>query len=160
VLLLLRENWEEYSSFLDPDQMNQSTKDDLMLKYNSAKFDTSAGLLRQILGSMLVVCTTGKRHRLDTTFIPSRDLLVAAQDGVDFVEIPNPDNAKWGMLKILGVSTKMDVSFYLRCLDRLQGSKNGVQVAKLFDTIQFRCNDDDEKATVKLVVCFRFDYLC
>jgi len=149
VLLLLRDNWEEYSCYLQPDQMSQSTRDKLMLKYNSARFNTSAEILRLKIRSMLVTCQDGKKHRLDTTFIPSRDLVVASQEGVPFVDIHDPDDVKWKMLETFGVSIKVDVSFYLRCLDRLQGSNNSVQVAKLFDTIQFRCNYAEEKATVK-----------
>jgi len=149
VLLLLRYNWDEYSVFLDPEQASKKSRDDMTLKYDSKRVAACASLLKQKLGSMLVTCTTGKKQRLYTTFLPSRELLVASQDGMPFVEIPDTENNRWKILETLGVSIKVDISFYLRSLESLEGSSDSARVTKLLDTIQFRCNDEADAAIVK-----------
>jgi hypothetical protein len=149
VLLLLRDNWDEYSVFLDCDQALKSRRDNMNLKYDSKRAAACATLLKKKLRAILVTCMNGKKQRLDATFIPSRELLVASQDGVPFVDIPDSDNDHWEMLKTLGVSIKLDISFYLRCLDRPEGSDDSARVAKLLDTIQFRCNDEADASIVK-----------
>lgn len=48
------------------------------------------------------------------TFLPSKRLLVAAQNGVFFVDVPEADNAGWEKLTLLGDSANVNVIFYLR----------------------------------------------
>ncbi|KAF8849225.1 hypothetical protein BDZ45DRAFT_240473 [Acephala macrosclerotiorum] len=150
VLLLLRDNWEDYSRYFDPDKMSQwKDREEMTAKYDAWRYVTSATKLREKLGSMLVTCTNGKKHRLDATFLPSKELLVASQDGVPFVEIPEPNNSSWQVFETLGVSIKVDISFYLRCVERLEGSGDGTRVEKLLDLIQLRCNSEADASLVK-----------
>lgn len=151
VLLLLREHWEEYRQFFD---LDQAKKRIAMLK---EKFDTDAGSIiscvtkvNQRLRSMLVMCRNGKKCRLDATFLPSRELLMASQDGVPFFEIPDPNNMRWQAFQTFGVSIKVDVSVYLRCLQKLAGekSRDTLQVAGLYDTLQLRSSNPTEADTI------------
>jgi hypothetical protein len=152
ILLLLRDNWDEYSKFIEPDHAEKASKDErITKKFNTKEFIRSASRLKEKLGSMLVNCTTGKKCRLNTTFLPSRELLVASQDGVPFVDIPDADYPRWHVLKTLGVSIKVDVSFYLRCLEKLadEESDDSVRVAKLMNTIQLHCDDDVQASIIR-----------
>jgi hypothetical protein len=153
ILQLLRDNWAEYSRYFDPDRMLKWNKEEMNLKFDSTQFTECATDLRKKLESMLVTCTTGKKQRLDATFLPSRELFLLAQEGMPFVYVPDPDNAHWEVLKTLGVSVKVDVSFYVRCLERLQleDSDDGIRVAKLLNTIQLRCDDEIEARVIKCV---------
>ena len=147
VLVLLRENWEEYSKFFDTDRTPQVIKDHKISgKFNGKEFAKCARTLREKLESMLVTCATDKKHRLDTTFLPTEELVMASQDGVPFVEIPNADDPRWGVLKKLGVSIKVDVMFYLRSLERLSkaGSDDGIRAEKLLNSIQARCDAESD----------------
>ena len=147
VLMLLRENWEEYSKYFDPDQTQQAIKDEnIARKFSTKEFSKSAKTLREKLESMLVICTTGKKNRLDTTFLPTQELVLASQDGVPFVDIPNADDPRWSVLRTLGLSIKVDVTFYLRSLERLAkaGSDDGIRVEKLLNSIQARCDTESD----------------
>ncbi|KUJ23972.1 uncharacterized protein LY89DRAFT_712924 [Mollisia scopiformis] len=130
VLGLLRENWDKYSRFFDPDELKKWNEKEIGVKYDTKRFHISGDRLKQKLSSMLVTCTDGKKHRLDTTFLPSKELLV---------------------LSILGVSIKVDVSVYLRCLEQLalESSNDSARIMKLLDTIQYRCGDEKEAAIIK-----------
>ncbi|KAG0645662.1 hypothetical protein D0Z07_8708 [Hyphodiscus hymeniophilus] len=151
VLLLLRDNGEEYSKYLDPAQAKRWNGDFLDPTYESAQGSVCAVALKEKLSSMLVSCTTGKKCRLDTTFLPSKELLVASQDGTPFVDIPDGNDTRWQMLEMLGVSIKVDVSFFLRGLERLQAehSEDGDRVDKILNMIQLRCDDEAEASIVK-----------
>jgi hypothetical protein len=147
VLLLLRENWAEYSKYFDSDRVQEAIEDQtIRQKFNLLEFPSCLRTLKDKLGSMLVTCTTGKKYRLDNTFLPTEELVLASQDGVPFVDIPNADDSRWEMLKTLGVSIKVDVSFYLRCLERLanSGSDDVIRAEKLLNTIQARCDTEFE----------------
>ena len=151
VLLLLRENWEEYYKYLDPNQAKRWNGEYLDSAFASTEGSTCAFALKKKIGSMLVTCTTGKKHRLDTTFLPSKELLIASQDGAPFVDISDGNDTRWQVLETLGVSVKVDVSFFLHCLERLQAerSDDGARVEKLLNMIQLRCDDEAETSIVK-----------
>ena len=151
VLLLLRDNWEEYSNFLNPDQAKKWDGQALMSGHDSSKGIACAINLKHKLGSLLVTCTNGKKHRLDTTFIPSKELLVASQEDVPFVDIPDANDLSWQVLEALGVSIKVDILFYLRSLERLasEGSDDDIRISELLNMIQLRCDDEDEASTTK-----------
>lgn len=149
VLLLLRDNWEAYSKYFDPDQVLTASKEGPMLQYTQVNFSASVGRLKQKLGSMLVTCKDGRTLRLDTTFLPSHELLVASQDEVPFVDIPDAENTSWHVLKLLGVSISVDISFYLRCLEGLVGSVDEDRIRNLFNSIQLRSSDKDGASIVK-----------
>jgi hypothetical protein len=154
VLLLLRDNWKQYSAFINPDKMGMDTKQKLIAKYDASKFTASAYRLEMKLRSMLVTCTNGKKQPLNTTFLPSKDILVAAQDDMPFVDIPDANNEGWKVLEMLGVTIKVDVSFYLRCLERLEGerpegSDDIARIERLLDTIEFRCDEANKDTIVK-----------
>jgi hypothetical protein len=85
----------------------------------------------------------GKKCRSDTTFLPSRELLVASRDVVSFVDIADADNSRWQLLEKLGVSIKVDVSVYLCCLEKLalEQSNDHMKIARLFDTLQLRSDN-------------------
>lgn len=149
VLLLLRDNWEAYSKYFDPDQVLTASKEGPMLQYTQANFSASVGRLNLKLKSMLVTCKDGKSHRLDTTFLPSHELLVASQDEVPFVDVPDAENSSWHILKLLGVSISVDITFYLRCLEGLAGSDDEDRIRNLFNSIQLRSGDKDGASIVK-----------
>lgn len=94
VMLLLRAHWSEYCKFFDPEQARRWSEDPSMRMYTSNQYINSVTRLRQKLGAMLVDCTDGKTHRLDTTYLPCRDLQALSQD-VPFVDIPEPDHPAW-----------------------------------------------------------------
>jgi hypothetical protein len=79
---------------------------------------------------------------------------VAAQDDMPFVDTPDANNEGWKVLEMLGVTIKVDVSFYLRCLERLegetpQGSDDIARIQRLLDTIEFRCDEGNKYTIVK-----------
>ncbi|KAL2075234.1 hypothetical protein VTL71DRAFT_177 [Oculimacula yallundae] len=151
VMVLLRVHWHEYCRFFDPSQAKRWSEDPSMRMYVPSQYLLSVTRLRQKLGAMLVRCKDGKMHRLDTTYLPCRELLVASHD-VPFVEILDPDDAAWKLFEVLGLSIRVDIHFYLRSLEKLSKSTsdNALYVfASLIDTIQYRCSDPVEAAAVK-----------
>lgn len=149
VLLLLRDNWEEYGQYLET--AFKPPNERLTQKYEPSKLAVSACHLKHKLGSMLVLDTNGNRSRLDSTFLPSKELMVASQDGVPFVDVLDPDDPRWQKFEILGVKIKVDVDVYLRCLKNLATEKSNdrERVERLFDTLQSRSEVKSEATTIK-----------
>lgn len=162
VLRLLRDNWDNYSRFFDADQLEKH-KDELERKYKPSKFigemyvGSSDAFRKGVatvldrLRSLMVTCKDGKKHRLDRTFLPKKELLMAAQDEIPFLDIPDSNDSRWEVLQVLGVTTRPDVSFYIRSLEKLalEESSDGVRVASLMSSIQVRCEykEDFEAVT-------------
>jgi hypothetical protein len=96
----------------------------------SGRLNTSAILW---LSQIVVVCEDGRRRKLKETYIEKDSL----KDCVDlpFLPIDEPDDAGWDFLSKLGVTFRVDGSFYLRQLTRLKDG-NSHDVEKIEDTYQ------------------------
>ncbi|KAI9054809.1 hypothetical protein LZ554_001954 [Drepanopeziza brunnea f. sp. 'monogermtubi'] len=153
VLRLLRAHWKEYSKLFDPAVISKGSSDPSMSIYSSDQYIASAIRLKQKLGALLVTCTDGKMHRLDSTYLATRDLRSVGRD-VPFVDIPDPDHTGWEVFEILGVSIKVDIHFHLRSLEELSKSKPSDKTfeayTSLLETISYRCRDEVEAAVVKI----------
>jgi hypothetical protein len=67
---------------------------------------------------MTVVCIDGQLRPLRETILPRQSLKVAAPN-LPFVDIPNPENARWNELAIFGVITRENSTLYQRELKAL-----------------------------------------
>ena len=72
-------------------------------------------------------CWTGAEPiALGQTFLPSTEIKKFAPAGVPFLQVDNPNDRKWRVLRYLGVSTTVDITnleFWLACLRALLRSE-------------------------------------
>ena len=135
VLLLLCDHWRIYKTWLDPDCES----------LREAGLEASSRRLKNKLSSTVVKCRGGISCRLDETFLPTQDHLSESNGSLPFLDVPEPEHIRWKVLEHLGVGTKLDVKFYLRCLDKMSGTDSQWhQVAFFLEQIQARYKENEE----------------
>lgn len=134
MLLLLRNNWQEYSKWVEgPGAKNGGT---------TAK--ASLNNIRDALGGANVPCKTVIDQSRPTRFIPLRKTILPGLDSVVDsnahilkLDIPDHGNPRWSMLSNLGVSVKRDYHYYIHCLQSMNTSNPKKQdVAHIYQNIQ------------------------
>jgi hypothetical protein len=112
--------------------------------------------LKKKMSATTVTCTDGNSCRLDETILPIGDVPAESRGCVSFLDVPEPEHARWQPLAHFGVGVKQDVNFYLRCLEKLSCSACELQqVTYFYEQIQARCNEDQVK--VRLADLFLCD---
>jgi hypothetical protein len=135
-LRLLCDHWSVYQFWIEP----------LVTEFPDASVETSYRSLKKKISAMTVSCTGGKSCRLDETFLPIGDVPVESKGCVSFLDVPEPEHARWQPLAHFGVGVKQDINFYLRCLEKLSCSTCELkQVTYFYEQIQARCNEDQVK---------------
>jgi hypothetical protein len=85
------------------------------------------------LSQIVVVCEDGSKHLLKESYIQKESLKNCVD--LPFLPIDEPDDADWNFLGKLGVTSRVDGSFYLRQLTRLK-DENSHEVEKIEETYQ------------------------
>ncbi|KAH8433984.1 uncharacterized protein LDX57_011620 [Aspergillus melleus] len=124
-LLLLRDNWEDYT---------------LSLRRNKAE----AGRIYKTLGSLQVQCTNGRKHMLRETCLPLPQWTEYKDTQLPILDIPDPNNSSWEFLQRIGVITGFDAKFCLRWLESARNNQiNTEEVGKLYLELQGATQDHD-----------------
>ncbi|KAL2419264.1 hypothetical protein ABEF95_003141 [Exophiala dermatitidis] len=136
-LILLRDNWNHYSQWLEDDRDCAGSGVD----------EPSRKRLRNELGQSQIRCQGAITKPLRDVFLSIPELVEKAQGQVPFVEVDNALDPCWRRLAVLGLGVEGDVRFYLRCLESMSGSGEQTAVdraALLLEQIQARYADDEE----------------
>ncbi|KAH7202459.1 hypothetical protein DER44DRAFT_669606 [Fusarium oxysporum] len=104
VLQLLKDNWQHYSQWVDGAHM----------QWQTSEFCASSSRLKSRLGSCLVHTSSGV-WPLQESVAPMLDPTLEGEL-IPAVQIKDPVNPQWALLSHFGVSTKLDIHYYLRCL--------------------------------------------
>lgn len=134
-LVLLKNRWDKYSSYIEKDEnLAADTEPNL-----------SKTLIRQKLAAVILKCQDGQIYRLDQTFLPLEELTSVAQGCVPFLDVPDPQDVRWlAPLRSLGVGIKNDLNLYLRALQSLQGTNAPqAKVSVFLEQIQARSSEDE-----------------
>ncbi|KAL2408478.1 hypothetical protein ABEF93_003919 [Exophiala dermatitidis] len=136
-LILLRDNWNHYSQWLEDDRDCVGSGID----------EPCRKRLRNELGQSQIRCHGGIMKPLRDVFLSIPELVEKAQGQVPFVEVDDALDPRWRRLAVLGLGVEGDVRFYLRCLESMSGSREQTAVdraALLLEQIQARYADDEE----------------
>jgi len=134
-LVLLRNRWDKYSSYIEKDE-NQAA---------DIEPNLSRTLIQQKLAAVRMKCQDGQLYRLDQTFLPLEEIVSMAQGCVPFLDVPHPQDRRWlDPLRSLGVGIKNDLNLYLRALQSLQGKDASQEkVSAFLEQIQARSSEDE-----------------
>lgn len=139
VLQLLLDKWEFYSPWIELDELHRQCEGCL---------NSRASLLRDISESPSPI-EHGLHTKVMDTVLPDVDYLI--QDGsfaLALIQVSNlEDEAVRHRLRYLGVSTRKESSFYLKCLKaiRRQSTPSERHVAYLYEQIQgYYADNEDE----------------
>ncbi|KAI7779775.1 hypothetical protein LA080_000372 [Diaporthe eres] len=151
VLQLILDKWEFYSSWIELDELHRHCEECL---------NSRASLLRDI-GKSPSRIEHGPHTKVMDTVLPDVDSLV--QDGsfaLAVLQVSNfQDEAVRHRLRYLGVATRRESSFYLKCLKaiRKQSTPSERHVAYLYEQIQgYYADDKDEIEHTFLKECLIF----
>ena len=110
-LLLLRNNWNVYSVWLDK--------------------RLAPGLkVRDRLGSEPVKCLNDRNPPLKDTFLLSTTLIVDTSMSINNLDVEDPSLELWKFLDNLGVVLDTGVKFYVRCLQTLAANQSSCEPSK------------------------------
>ncbi|KAF2181798.1 hypothetical protein K469DRAFT_752658 [Zopfia rhizophila CBS 207.26] len=128
-LLLLRVNWEIYSTWLCESKVR-----------SQRRFLGSRCNLQQEVSLTEFNCLGGKRASLCNTFLPFENATSEASS-LPFLDIDDPEHDEWKFLETFGVGVEKNVQFYLRCLESIasekpQGAETFQQVSEIYSGIQ------------------------
>lgn len=137
VLLLLRNNWQHYSKWLEEDKSKE---------VQTPVFMESMSKLKEWLRSMPVECLGRVSQELCMTFLPLQNLPREASTFIPLLDVPEPQDKRWQFLKHLGVGVENDVVLYLRWLEELADDGNNQPsnslMTYLLEQIQARYADN------------------
>jgi hypothetical protein len=123
ILLLLRDNWDYYSTWIGPD--------------NSLTMEASRTKLTEKLSSIQVTCCGGREAPLNQTIIPMGDMVHESIIEMFLLDIPEPEDTRWKCLRHLGVVVESGAGPFIQCLQRLKVSGASLkQVSELYTQIQ------------------------
>jgi hypothetical protein len=77
-----------------------------------------------------VKCTSGSLQPLETCYLPTSELSPLLSAGVNVLDVLEPDDAKWKLLKNFGVTRQPDAKLYLSKLKQLKNHWSGSDVQK------------------------------
>jgi hypothetical protein len=112
-LSTLRDHWKSYQYWLEP-SFGVIRDPGLEVSWKRLKSKFSAAIVK---------CKDGSLHNLENCFIPIRQLVDESHSVVPFLDIPEPEHARWEVPQHLGVGIKGDLNFYLKCLEKISGAK-------------------------------------
>lgn len=139
VLQLILDKWESYSPWIELDELH---------RYCEGCLNSRASLLRDI-GKSPSRIEHGPHTKVMDTVLPDVDYLL--QDGsvaLPVLQVSNfEDEAVRHRLRYLGVTTRRESSFYLKCLKtiRRQSTPSEQHVAYLYEQIQGYYTDDKDE---------------
>lgn len=113
IMLLLRDQWKHYSIFLGTPL--GSTKDSTLSEPN------------QRLRSLVVDCHGGKRAPLSRTILPLTNIVAEDLPSMSFVDIPDPDDPRWGFLSHFDVVVQSGPDPFIRNLRQQKVSNPSVE---------------------------------
>jgi hypothetical protein len=123
ILLLLRDNWDYYSTWIGPD--------------NSLTMEASRTKLTEKLSSIQVTCCGGREAPLNQTIIPMGDMVHESIIEMFLLDIPEPEDTRWKCVRHLGVVVESGASPFIQYLQRLKVSGASLkQVSELYTQIQ------------------------
>lgn len=134
LLVLLRDNWTTYSrDFSSPNKAD-------------GKVHPS---LRKEMGLIQVTCHGGNLYALEQTstgYSLPRDLLEEIlQFRQPFLDIPDPRDSRWDILRNFGVTAGDNISTYLKVLDSIQGHQVSIElVSWLYRKIEANFQNDPD----------------
>ena len=134
-LLLLRDNWEYYSRWLEGGSFRDVGQE----------WRVSRMAVTFTLRALEVQCLGGISTPLQGTFLPKIQLPPELSISVPLLSIPDADNPRWVVLKHLGVITEMGVDIFIHCLHQLKRTDVGIEiVSQLYHEICRRTREDPE----------------
>lgn len=135
ILILLRDNWEHYSRWIEEDSKDKITE---------SIFNRSRRKLIAELGSMPVLCKDGKKHQLKQTSLTDIDPDISASEIGFILDVPVPSKRAWRVLQQLGVSVELNVFFYFQCIQNMMSFEvSEVAMNLLYLKIQGRIDELD-----------------
>lgn len=106
VLQILRDNWQEYSQWVDGAHMQWQDK----------SFVASSTKLKSVIGRCLIQTLGLKRAHLNKTVLAMIDTELDSGCAIPSVSIQDPAHIGRNFLRYFGVIIKSDIHYYLRCL--------------------------------------------
>lgn len=107
--------------------------------------------------TIAVKCTSGSLHPLETCYLPTSELspLLLSND-MNVLDVPEPDDAKWKVLKTFGVTLQPDAKLYLSKLKQLKqqssqsdGPKFSKELKTIYMALPRLCQTDEEKRLIR-----------
>lgn len=143
-LLLLRDHWRDYSPWLE-EQGGEAP---------NSRRELSRKTLVSKLKCTEVQCHGGARLPLSHTCLPLQNMMDEADGRISFLDVTEPGDPRWEKFKLLGVTVNRNVSFYLRCLESLEGTHDPLEKAiEFMEQIQARYTDDEELVKYVEPIC-------
>jgi hypothetical protein len=114
------------------------------MQWQAPEFRASSSQLRSSLGACLVQSASGV-WPLQETVAPMLDPTLEGEL-IPAVQIKDPLNPQWALLSHFGVSTKVDIHYYLRCLVAIsRHSFSDVNnITYIYEQIQTRYRGNEE----------------
>lgn len=104
------------------------------------------------LSAIQVMCSDGKRHRLDETYI-GRSTLRRASSDLLFADLEDAESREWDFLASLGVTFHVDGVFYLKQLiehsKRLPSLVDPEVIVELYTQISARFDEDGNEDRIR-----------
>ncbi|CZR62635.1 uncharacterized protein PAC_12532 [Phialocephala subalpina] len=127
VLLLLKNQWENYHEYFSRDD-------------DPAK-EAAKARLRDRIEGMMVNCRGGETARLKETMLPLRDMAAENMTHLSFIDIPEPESRHWRFLSCFGVVVNAGAGPFIQCLQLLRESGGTLeQAAELYKQIFLHSN--------------------
>jgi hypothetical protein len=92
-LTLLCDHWSVYQFWIEP----------LTTEIADALVEASYRSLKKKISATTVTCTDGNSCRLDETILPIGDVPAESRGCVSFLDVPEPEHARWQPLPHFGV---------------------------------------------------------
>lgn len=136
LLTLWRDNWRIYARWLEK---NDSADESLTWKVSKKK-------LRDTIMSTEVQCRYGVQRPLNQTILLPLGMEWDKNLNLPLLNLPDPESQAWTFLEHLGVTVRLDLRFYLACLDSIKGTKASTeQIRLIYSEIQAQCDSDLER---------------
>jgi hypothetical protein len=134
VLEVIRENWDYYANWIEE---SSSGKD-------SAICVASKEQIKAAIGSMTVSWCKGTAALKDTV-LPALDSVVDESPCVRSLAVRKPSLKQWQVLRRFGVTVKTGISYYMRCLEAIQGSSAPKHIiAHIYGKIQSEYSNNEQ----------------
>ncbi|XTI91300.1 hypothetical protein V2W45_716603 [Cenococcum geophilum] len=132
LLWILREHWSYYSKWIEDDESRKDAAE-------------AASKLRQALGSIIVRCRNGRFSPLSNTVLLFLDREVGSHPDICVLDIPDPKSSRWSFLEYFGVAVKVDIQYYVRCIELLRNSQlNRQLLVHIYERIQAFYSGNEE----------------
>jgi hypothetical protein len=123
VLLMLKCHWNYYAKWVIEEEGRK-------LK---SSWEQSQRDLRSKVAGLSVECRPESKHPLGKTFLPLASMHLESIVSVPLLDVPDPDDEEWRFLSYFGVVVRVDATFFLHCLRRLQDTNpSAKQISALY----------------------------